>query len=320
MKSKLSLMLEEPTSESPTSSTLSIEMTPTSQLKQQLQTYLQNSSERNLSKLPLVGLREMGALSSASVKAGEVFHRIASKAIRTLNEAAVHIYQPVEAQLDGDVMKNEELDVVTDVRNDAEIAQRYDCLFTEDNSDSRCSEPMIQYYVERSNRHMAELPLVGLQSKGSVYMFSRHIADCVQNIFTADSYNCSRARFLKHLVFSLWDMPSLPVVSHPLTILNLDDMVLNTEGFTAASMKGAVHSAYEQGKSLLSLCASPRLLLETFDSLSGRDTDTEQSAYISQDTCVTCASQDAATNSLVEGEADIEDLSTGTVASICVHV
>ncbi|CAI8002607.1 StAR-related lipid transfer protein 7, mitochondrial [Geodia barretti] len=279
VKSQLHMMLEEsPVVSSTTAPCTSWqEMAPstenTSRIKHQLNLLLQQHSEKHLSQLPLVGLQRMGRLSSASAMAGEAVHRVTLGAVGRLSEAMT---KPLRSW---DKVEREEFKEFCD-------SQEYELTDTAPVSEDAVSEEavkavtdaMCECYVEHSKRHMAELPLVGLQNPGSVYNFSRSVADLSRKLFVRDSNVHSAALFLAHLGISLWDMPSFSVFPPSLLGLQVDSASLVTEGFSNLSVRDALDSALKQAKELLSLCTSARVVLDTFDSMSNRKEDLESSS------------------------------------------
>jgi hypothetical protein len=281
VKSQLHMMLEESPVVSSTTApcTSGQEMAPsTGNIKHQLNLLLQQHSEKHLSQLPLVGLQRMGRLSSASARAGEVVHRVTLGAVGRLSEAMT---KPLRSR---DKVEREELEFsdsqeyeLTDTAPvSAEVCHPEDAVSEE--CVKAVTDAMCGCYVEHSKRRIAELPLVGLQNPGSVYNFSRSLADSSRKLFERDSNVHSAALFLAHLGISLWDMPSFSVFPPSLSGLQVDSASLVTEGFSNLSVRDALDSALKQAKELLSLCTSARVVLDTFDSMSNRKEDLESSS------------------------------------------
>lgn len=284
VKSQLHLMLEE----SPVGSSTTVpctsgqELVPSAdhapEFKHQLQVILQQNSDKHLSRLPLVGLQEMGQISSASAKAGEIVHGVTHEAIGRFGEAKVYLSKLLRSRDEDEVLELEEFEELVDSQDgnlvDAasvgvEVCQN-DYAVSEDTVKAT-TEAMLGYYAEHSKRHMAGLPLVGLQNPGPVYNFSRNVAEFGRKLFTRDSNIHSQALFLAHLGILLWDMPLVSLFPQSLSGLQIDSTSLVTEGFANLSVKDALDSAMEQAKVLLSTCTSPRVVLDTFDSISNRE-------------------------------------------------
>ena len=286
VKSQLRFMLEE--SPLPNPSTSEQELSPTeehgSHFNNQLQVLLQQRSEKALSSLPVAGLQTMGRVSGASAVAGELFHQVTLEAIGRLGEAKAYLYKPLKSRRS---KQCQEGDIVP---AGAEECQEEDTAISERAMRAVYTKEMLGCYDECSKRRVAELPLVGLQSPGPVYTFSRSVAGCGRRLFAGDSNIHNQALFLAHLGFSLWDLPSLSSFPQSLTGLQIDSASLVLEGFTASSVREALDSAVQQGKTLLSMCTSPHLLLDTFESVSGREGELQSmiSRTVTQDSDKGC--------------------------------
>ena len=218
----------------------------------------------------------MGLLSSASAKAGEVVHRVTVEAVGRLSEAKAYLSKPVRPR--DSVAEFEELEEFSHECESIDTAPvssdvcHIDEIVSEGNVKA-VTEAMLECYVEHSKRHMAQLPLVGLQHPGSVYNLSRSVADSGRRLFAKDTNVHRASLFLAHFGISLSDMPSFSPSG-----LQIDSASLVVEGFSNMSLKTSLDSALKQAKELLSLCASPRTVLDTFDSMSNRQDELENSS------------------------------------------
>ena len=272
VKSQLHILLQESTAPgvpaAPTSSDVSSTQEHLSQFQHQLQNLLQRNTEKHLSQLPLVGLRKTGRLSNASAKTHKVLHRATLQAVSRLKEAKVHICELLD---DDESCEYNDFEELSDplsgraVLDGLEVCEETDVVAEEVGHHTTT----LNHYVEHSKRHVAALPLVGLQNPGQVYNLSRNIAEFFTTRFEGDSNIHSQALFLTHLGLSLWDVPSYSSLPQALAELQDNSAAMVTDGIAALSVREAFDSAVQQAKTLLSTCTSPRLLVDVFQSSTG---------------------------------------------------
>ena len=286
VKSHLHVLLQESVDVVPCASSAGVVSTDesnTSHFERQLQLLLQQNSEKHLAQLPLVGLRKMGRLSSASLKAQEALHRVTSEAVSKLSDVTASMYKPLKLVVESgdeasdsgsveEVCDAHDFDIGRATCTGTEVCQGVD---VESQDVNKCvyAEEIFRYYTEHSKRHMAGLPLAGLRHPGRIYTMSQNITNLFMRWFQEDSNIRSQALFLTHLGFSLWDVPACVSFPQVMTGVQVNSAALVTEGFAALSLREALDAALYQAKLLLYTCTSPRLIL---DVLSGSNMDTEQ--------------------------------------------
>ena len=248
--------------------------------KQELHALLLHNSKERMSQLPLVGLRKMGPLSRISVKAQSALRTVSYEAADKLGEAKAHLYASlktrssgrgedgaeVEAYLTKQTSNNTTVETLP-AHIDDEVEQE-NCDIERDEQGA-LKEAMLAYYSDHSKRHMAQLPLVGLQPLGPVSSFSVKIADSCWRLFGGETQS-----FLAHLALALYDTPSIH--TFPLNIggLQASSAAIVNEEFSASLVKEAMNDAVRQAQAMLKQTASdPRSVLAVFDSVSGHTGD-----------------------------------------------
>ena len=258
--------------------------------RHELQTLLQEKSEKQLSQLPLVGLQKMGPISCFSVRAQLALHTVRYKAADRLHEVKTYVYSSLKVESSGKAegscdcdLENETTQLEDDACGDEtledfnkspvhvgdEVCAVHSALESSNEGSVKAvnGESMLAYYLDHSKRHMADLPLVGLRPPGPAYSLSIQITDLCRRLFGGESYLPSQASFLEHLGLVLCDVPSISPFFDGLQVSRA------AEGFTASSMKESVVGAGRKAWALLN--ASPRAMLVVLDSISGQSDNSE---------------------------------------------
>ena len=254
----------------------------------ELQTPLQQHSEKHLSQLPLVGLRKMGPLYRMSMRAESALSAISQVATSRMREVKAHMYTSLKSKSlssasdDNDPDKgssNEEMNEVhLHVQEDATTPIGDECDVADEKSPDETmktatQESLLTYFVDHSRKHTNDLPLVGLRPPGPIYSLSVKIAELCKRRFGGESNLRSHASFLAHLGLSLCDVHVPSIQPFPLTLagLQVSSTALIDEGLAISSLNKAFDSAVQQAKSLLSTCMSSRPMHAVFDTMPGHD-------------------------------------------------
>ena len=270
-----------------------------SQFKQELHSLLEESSERQLSQLPLVGLMEAGPVSRLSMQAFSAIQKVKVKAASRMGKAKSQVVTEVyskwtlmvsnlganvkglshgdsEMEEDGDGVDISSLVPPEDINSAVEVLEEVedDAMGTPD-SGGVCSEKRLfveaalSYYGEHSKRHILELPLVGLRRTGNSYTFSHRIASWGRRILAEASHLQNQVSLLTHFGYTLFDMPTLTASPLP-TWMGAGMLDHGLEELAASPMSDLLLRVCRRGQSLLNTSQN---LLAAFDAMLGHEVE-----------------------------------------------
>ena len=264
-----------------------------SHFRQELHALLQQNSDRHMSQLPLVGLREAGPLTRISMRAWSALHAARVEVAGRLGEVKKHVH--VAAGL-GSMLKtggeagecDENIDDLSEptlsVQTNAVTLEDVDIhihvpltavetvngtpesAVSEASPSAVSSESVSAYCADNSSgRKVTDWPLVGLKSPGPAYSLSLKIANFSWKLTEGETRMQRQASFLAYLGHTLCDVPSFPLPSPALPASGAALISDGLEGLSVTHVKETVASAFRQARSLLT--ASPRGMLTVFDSM-----------------------------------------------------
>ena len=251
--------------------------------RHELHSHLQQKSEKHLSQLPLLGLRKMGILSRMSMKAHEALRAVAHQAANRLNEYNCMPHLNTSLASNSSMESEQQISCDYDVSEQVALRGQSDtdsdevCIKDKVSDDGTLlTDSMILYYVNCSNQHLVDMPLVGLRPPGPIFSLSVKIAGFCKRLFGGESNLRSHALFLTHLGLTLCDVTSTSLQPLTLNGLQVSATSLITEGFTTLPMRETLDSAIEQGRALMTICISPHAVLDSViihktDSVTGNE-------------------------------------------------
>lgn len=272
-----------------------------SQFKQELRSLLEESSERKLSQLPLVGLMEAGPVSRLSMQAFSAIQRVKLKAASRMGKAKSQVVTEVHSKWtlmvsnlranakgqspmshsddkvegDGDGVDVCSPEPPEDINSAVEVLEKADDPMDISGTNSVPSEETLfveaalSYYGEHSKRHMSELPLVGLRRTGRAYTFSQRIASWGRRVLAEASHLQNQVSLLTHLGYTLFDVPML--TSPPLPVWMEAGMLDHgLEELAASPLPGLLLRICRRGQSLMN---SSQDLLAAFDTMLGHEVE-----------------------------------------------